>query len=63
MRNWLARLSTSLDHVSERVDRMSGRLDKVDASLLHFNERFDGLSEDMRQRFRVVNDRLAVLVA
>lgn len=25
------------------------------------DERFDGLSEDMRQRFRVVNGRLALL--
>jgi hypothetical protein len=35
----------------------------VETGLLHFNERFDGLSEDMRQRFRMVNDRLAELAA
>ena len=63
LRNEIARLSIRVDHLTEKVDRISGRLDRVDSGLLHFNERFDGLSSDMRQRFRIVNDRLAALVA
>ncbi|MGH7470265.1 MAG: hypothetical protein ACRENP_20170, partial [Longimicrobiales bacterium] len=63
LRNEIARLSIRIDHLTEKVDRIAGRLDRVEAGLLHFNERFDGLSDDLRQRFRLVNDRLAELVA
>jgi len=35
-----------------------GRLDRLEQELTGLSRRVDGLSDDMRQRFRVVNDRL-----
>ena len=43
------------------LGRIDGHLERVDAGLSGLNERVDGLSDDMRQRFRVLNDRVAVI--
>jgi hypothetical protein len=50
-----------LDGLSGRVDGLASRLDRLESGQLEFSTRLDGLSEDMRQRFRIVNERLAML--
>jgi hypothetical protein len=38
-------------------------MDRFETGLVDLGQRMDGLGEDMRQRFRVVNDRLSGLAA
>lgn len=58
-----ARLREDLAALRDGVARLDERVSVVEVSLLGLNDRLDGLSEDMRQRFRTVNDRLAALAA
>jgi chromosome segregation ATPase len=46
-----------------QVDSLIERTDRLEDAVLHQTERLNGLGEDMRQRFRVVNERLAELAA
>jgi predicted nuclease with TOPRIM domain len=58
-----ARLREDLAALRDGIARLDERVSGVEVSLLGLNDRLDGLSEDMRQRFRTVNDRLAALAA
>lgn len=67
-----AEVKARFDEVGERfdaVDQRFGRLDQVDKrfdgedELATVHERIDGLGDDMRQRFRAVNDRLGGFAA
>jgi hypothetical protein len=52
-----------LDQNTERLDRVIVRMDKLEEGLANVNVRVDGFSEDMRQRFRVLNERIGELAA
>ena len=43
------------------VDKLVIRLDRVDANVYGVTTRINGLGDDMRQRFRLVNERLTTL--
>lgn len=49
--------------LTHRVDELGDRVGRLEAGFLQLNVRVDGLADDMRQRFRVVNERLAELAA
>jgi hypothetical protein len=49
--------------VIERLDRVQTRLGKVEDGLLNVNLRVDGVADDMRQRFRVLNERIGSIAA
>ncbi len=57
------RLREEIAGLRAGVARVEERVNAVEANLLGLNDRVDDLSEDMRQRFRVVNDRLSSLAA
>ena len=63
VRQGLDELTLRVDHIAENVQQLISRMDRLDKSVIDLNERLDGMSEDMHQRFRVVNDRLAELAA
>jgi hypothetical protein len=46
-----------------QVDSLGERTARLEDAVLQQTERLNGLNEDMRQRFHVVNDRLAELAA
>jgi DNA repair exonuclease SbcCD ATPase subunit len=56
-------LGEQVEGLSRRVDGLSNRAGNVEGNLVILTVRLDGLGDDMRQRFRVVNDRLAELAA
>lgn len=56
-------LAKGLDVLEDRVDALTVRVGGVEAGLLTLSGRVDDLADDMRQRFRVVNDRLTQLAA
>jgi chromosome segregation ATPase len=49
--------------VAGQVEELNARVERLEACTLALSGRLDGVAEDMRQRFRVVNDRLAQLAA
>lgn len=66
MRNDIALLSTRVSGLDERVDGLATQLSGLTAragrfedGLLAVSVRLDTLADDMRQRFRQVNERLA----
>jgi hypothetical protein len=46
-----------------RIDALVTRVDKLEAGQLGLHTRMDRLGDDMRERFRVVDERLAKLAA
>jgi len=61
----LEQLTSSGDRVRDQVsglrievDQLVRRFDAVDYGMYHLNQRIENFSDDMRQRFRVVNERL-----
>lgn len=63
-----ATMNLGIDHLCSRIEGMEtavtaliDRMDRVEAHQIALRGRLDGISEDIRQRFRVVNDRLAEL--
>ena len=59
----IADLREQVGHFGARLALAVERLEKVEAAIDQLNVRADGLAEDMRQRFRYVNERLAELRA
>lgn len=51
------RTSEALTALTQRVDRLAARVGALENGLFALNGRVDALANDMRQRFRVVNDR------
>jgi hypothetical protein len=54
-----ARVTGRLDSLDARTKQLEVRTGSIEHNLLNLNTRMDVLSDDMRQRFRVLNDRLA----
>ncbi len=52
------RVSLVVEHLNHLGGGVFGRLDAVEKQLLALTGQVNGLADDMRQRFRVVNDRL-----
>jgi chromosome segregation ATPase len=63
VRQEIAGVRQEVLQVRNRLDHLSERVDHLEDALLKLGVRLDSLSDDMRQRFRVVNDRLAQLAA
>ena len=66
----LDRLEARLDRLEARMTQQDtrhaeteARLATIERELAHINTRLDTLSDDMRQRFRVLTDRVAALAA
>jgi chromosome segregation ATPase len=57
----IADLREQVGHFGARLAVAVERLEKVEEAIDQLNVRVDGLAEDMRQRFRYVNERLAEL--
>ena len=53
------RVTGRLDSLDARTKQLEVRTGSIEQNLLNLNTRMDVLSDDMRQRFRVLNDRLA----
>lgn len=54
----VTQLHEEVSVLSRRIHTMNGRVERVEDGLLQLKHRFDGFSDDIRQRFRVVNERL-----
>jgi hypothetical protein len=52
-------LEDRVGRVEVRMDRIEARMDRLESELLNLNVRVDGFGEDVRQRFRVLNERIA----
>jgi hypothetical protein len=50
-------LREDVSGLRDGLGRLDERMGAVESNLLRLNERVDGLSEDVRLRFRVVNGR------
>jgi peptidoglycan hydrolase CwlO-like protein len=59
----LSEIRQQLAHLSLRLDNLTARMGALEEAMLRLKGRIDALSEDMRQRFRVVHDRLSALAA
>jgi hypothetical protein len=59
----IGRLDPRLAALEDGLVRVSHRLAAAGDHMVGLNERVDGLSDDMRLRFRQVNDRLSGLAA
>src|SRR5690606_2329818 len=53
------RVTGRLDSLDEQAKQLVVRTGAVEQHMLNLNTRVDVLADDMRQRFRVLNDRLA----
>jgi methyl-accepting chemotaxis protein len=56
-------LEARVGAVAGQVEEMNTRIEALEAGTLALSGRLDGVGEDMRQRFRIVNDRLAQMAA
>ncbi|MEJ2678027.1 MAG: hypothetical protein P8174_03005, partial [Gemmatimonadota bacterium] len=63
LRQSVARLDARIDGLHEDFTRLNARVTELEKGVTGVNARLDGLSDDMRQRFRVVNERLSSLAA
>jgi hypothetical protein len=59
----LSEIRQQIAYLTLRGDNLATRMDRFEAGLVDLGQRMDGLGEDMRQRFRVVNERLSSLAA
>lgn len=59
----VAHPSQRVSQLPVQVGSLADRIDRLDAGVLGLTGRIDALSDDLRQRFRVMNDRLAQLAA
>jgi peptidoglycan hydrolase CwlO-like protein len=59
----VARLQEEVSAISRRLDVVTARVEGLEAEMVRLNQRVDSLSDEMRQRFRVVTDNLAALAA
>lgn len=57
----LEQRKAGLEERTIALEERMARPERLEANQLQFSTRLDGLSEDMRLRFRTVNDRLAML--
>jgi len=56
-------LEARVGAVAGQVEELNTRVEALEAGTLAISGRLDGVAEDIRQRFRVVNDRLGQLAA
>ena len=59
----IAQLETRMSQLETRLGDIETRLSAVEREVAQINSRLDTLSDDMRQRFRVLTDRVAALAA
>ena len=59
----MSQLDTRMNQLEARHGDIEARLSAIERELTHINTRLDTLSDDMRQRFRVLTDRVAALAA
>jgi chaperonin cofactor prefoldin len=57
----VAALSAELTDLKSGVERLDRRLTSLEQQGLETSTRLDGLHADMRQRFRLLNDRVAAV--
>lgn len=55
------RVETAVDASRKEVGQLSHNIGRVETALIELNGRIDQLGDDMRQRFRGVNERLVVI--